>query len=215
MDRAAAATLQQPQPPLLDPELSGGLAARLFARNLMEHRALFDAVDALQDAVCDAALRMADTLARGGKLLFLGNGGSASDSLHLAAELSGRLRTERQPLPALALCADSAALTAIANDYGYEQVFARQVRAHARAGDCVIGISTSGRSPNVLRAFEAAGELGASRIALLGCGGGAAAAMADVALVVPSAHSARIQEAHIFIGHTLCGQIEVLLGLVP
>lgn len=188
--------------------------ALLFARNLAEHRRVFDAVEALREPICTAAHRMARALACGGRLLFFGNGGSASDSQHIAAELTGRLRSERRPLAAHALTADGAALTAIANDYGYAEVFARLLTAQARPGDVAIGLSTSGRSPNVLRAFEAARALGVGTIALLGRDGGPARAAAELALVVPHEDSARIQEAHIFIGHTWCGQIEAALGLV-
>ncbi len=186
----------------------------LLESGLAAHRAVFAALGALAPEICAAAELMTETLARGGHLYFFGNGGSASDSQHLAAEFSGRLRQERRPLAAHALNADSAALTAIANDYGFEEVFARQLAAHARAGDCAIGISTSGASPNVLRGLQAARELGIASVALLGRDGGAARALADVAVVVPHADSARIQEAHIFIGHTWCAQVEYALGLV-
>lgn len=189
-------------------------ADALFDRNLAAHRQVFDALDVLRPAVCEAAATMGEALARGGRLLFCGNGGSASDSLHLAAEFNGRLAAERRPLAALALPADCATLTAIANDYGYEQVFARPLLALGRPGDCLVTLSTSGNSPNVLLALEAARECGLRSVALLGRDGGRAATLADVAVVVPHQDSARIQEAHIFIGHTWCGQIERSLGLV-
>jgi D-sedoheptulose 7-phosphate isomerase len=188
--------------------------APLLHRNLQAHRAVFAALEALEQPICAAANLMTQALREGGRLLFFGNGGSASDSQHLAAEFSGRLRLERRPLAALALTADSAALTAIGNDYGFAEIFARQLAAHARAGDVAIGISTSGRSPNVLRAFEVARAMGLCCIGLLGRDGGAACAAVDVAVVVPHEDSGRIQEAHIFIGHTWCGQIEAALGLV-
>jgi D-sedoheptulose 7-phosphate isomerase len=187
---------------------------KLLDRNLRAHRQLFAELDALAPQICAAAAVLTDTLARGGRLFFFGNGGSASDSLHLAAELTGRLRQERRPLAALALNADVAALTAIANDYGYAEVFARQLSALARPGDCAVAISTSGNSPNVLKALQVARTLGISTVALLGRDGGAARALADHAVVVPHEDSARIQEAHIFIGHTWCGQAEAALGLV-
>lgn len=186
----------------------------LFDGNLRQHRCLFDGLEALRPRICSAAAAMVEALRHGGRLLFCGNGGSASDSLHLAAEFNGRLARERAPLAALALNADCATLTAIANDYGYEQVFARPLRALARPGDCLVALSTSGRSPNVLRALETARHCGVASVALLGRDGGDACALADIAVVVPHADSARIQEAHIFIGHTWCGQIEQLLGLV-
>ena len=191
-----------------------GSLRRLLDRNLHAHRQLFAALDALAPPICAAGALLADTLARGGRLFFFGNGGSASDSLHLAAEFTGRLRHERRPLAALALNADVAALTAIANDYGYAEVFARQLAALARPGDCAVAISTSGHSPNVLKALQATRFLGISAVALLGRDGGAARTLADHAVVVPHEDSARIQEAHIFIGHTWCGQVEMALGLV-
>lgn len=187
----------------------------LLARNLHAHREVFEDLERLAADICAAGAAMAAAVEAGGRLIFFGNGGSASDSLHLAAELTGRLRHERRPLAALSLAADSAALTAIANDYGYAQVFARQLRGLGRPGDCAIGISTSGESPSVLRAMEAAHVLGMTCIGLLGRDGGTAQALAHHAVVVPAQDSARIQEAHIFIGHTWCGQIEQALGLVP
>jgi D-sedoheptulose 7-phosphate isomerase len=191
------------------------LLEALFERNLLQHRRLFAELDPLRAGLCEAAALMADTLHGGGRLLFFGNGGSASDSQHLAAEFNGRLKRERAPLAAMALNADTATITAIANDYGFEEVFARQIAAHARPGDCVVALSTSGESPNVLRGLVTASEQGVASVALLGRGGGRARALADLALVVPHDDSARIQEAHIFIGHTWCGQIESALGLVP
>lgn len=186
----------------------------LFEANLREHRRVFDAMEALSGPVHAAADVMADCLRHGGRLLFLGNGGSAADSQHLAAEFVGRLRRERAPVAALALGADAVTLTALANDYGYDTVYARQVEAQSRPGDCVIAISTSGQSPNVLLALEAAQRLGLRRVALLGRDGGGARALADHAVVVPHDDSGRIQEAHIFIGHTWCGLVERALGLV-
>jgi D-sedoheptulose 7-phosphate isomerase len=188
---------------------------RLLQRNLHSHRQVFAELEALTHDICAAAMLLTDTLARGGRIFFFGNGGSASDSLHLAAEFTGRLRQERQALAAMALNADAAALTAIANDYGYAEVFARQLSALGRPGDCAVGISTSGHSPNVLRALQMARTLGVSSIGLLGRDGGAAKTLVDRAVVVPHEDSARIQEAHIFIGHTWCGQVENALGFVP
>jgi D-sedoheptulose 7-phosphate isomerase len=189
-------------------------AQELFDHNLAAHRNLFDALAGLRAPVADAAARMATTLEAHGKLLFFGNGGSACDCQHIAAELTGRLRHERRPLAAMALNSDIAALTAIGNDYGFDEVFARLITALGRPGDCAIALSTSGRSPNVLRALEAAHQQGLHTIALLGRDGGPARMHAELAIVVPHDDSARIQEAHIFIGHTWCGQIERRLGLV-
>jgi D-sedoheptulose 7-phosphate isomerase len=189
-------------------------AQELFDDNLAAHLSVFDALTALRAAVSEAAARMAETLAAHGKLLFFGNGGSACDSLHIAAELTGRLHSERRPLAAMALNSDVAALTAIGNDYGFDEVFARQIAALGRRGDCAIALSTSGRSANVLRALDTAHQHGLHTIALLGRDGGPARQRAQRAIVVPHDDSARIQEAHIFIGHTWCGQIERALRLV-
>ncbi|WP_284619942.1 D-sedoheptulose 7-phosphate isomerase [Aquabacterium humicola] len=184
-----------------------------FSDHLAAHRALFDRLDTLGPALQRAAAICADSLSRGGKLLFCGNGGSAADSQHLASEFVGRFVAERRPLPAIALSTDSSALTAIGNDYGFDQVFERPLRAHGRPGDVVVGISTSGRSPNVRRAMQAARELGLATVGFLGHDGGTIAALCDVPLVVPDEVTARIQEAHIFLGHVLCAEVEALLKL--
>ena len=164
-------------------------------------------------------LRVAETiaasLAAGGKLLVCGNGGSAADAQHIAAELVGRLAPgrERQPLAAIALTTDSSALTAVGNDYGFEAVFARQVEALGRRRDVLMGISTSGESENVVQAVISGRTLGLRTVALLGCGGGRLRSLVDVAIVVPSAATARIQEAHIAIGHVICDVVERMLLL--
>ena len=152
-------------------------------------------------------------LERGFKVFFCGNGGSAADAQHMAAELTGRFVKDRKPLAALALTTDTSALTAIANDYGYEHVFARQVEALGSPGDCLVVISTSGNSPNVLEALRAAGRKGMGAIGLLGGEGGNAKDLCDWTIIVPSDVTARIQEAHGFIGHALCAHIEAKLGL--
>jgi D-sedoheptulose 7-phosphate isomerase len=179
-----------------------------FAAALAEHRALFAMLDALRPQADAAAARMAGCLRAGGKLMFCGNGGSAADSQHLAAEFTGRFLNDRPPLAALALSTDSSALTCIANDYAFDQVFERQLRALGRRGDVLVAISTSGHSANVLRAVRAARELGIATIGLLGRDGGALAGLCDIAVVVPSQTTARIQEAHIFIGHVWCAMVE-------
>ena len=184
-----------------------------FTQRLREHIATFEGLTEMSDAVQAAAAQAVHCLRAGGKVLLCGNGGSASDSQHIAAELVGRFVADRTPLSAIALSTDTSALTAIANDYGYREVFARQVQALGRAGDCLIGISTSGNSDNVLAAVRTAKALGIRTIGLTGRGGGALAQECEIALVVPSDVTARIQEAHIFIGHVLCEQIETDLGL--
>ena len=186
-----------------------------FEAGLAAHRALFDRLHALQPEVERAAALMTATLRQGRKLLLMGNGGSAADCQHLAAEFTGRFQRERAPLAANALTTDTSALTCIANDYGFEQVFARQLAGLGQPGDCAIGISTSGRSPNVLRALERARTLGLSTIGLAGRDGGDMRALCDLCLVVPHADTARIQEAHIFIGHSWCAMVEQALASAP
>ncbi len=144
----------------------------------------------------------------GGKALTLGNGGSAAEALHLAEELVGRYRSDRPPLPAISLAADPTVLTCIANDFGYEEVFARQVRVLAAKGDVVVAFSTSGRSDNVIRALEAARERGCITIGLLGGDGGPAGALCDHAFIVPDRDSARVQEIHTLALHLVCEAIE-------
>ena len=144
----------------------------------------------------------------GGKVLFCGNGGSAADAQHLAAELMGRFKLNRQPLSAIALTTNTSILTAVANDYGYEHVFSRQVEALATERDVIISISTSGNSPNVIEAINMAKQRGAKTIALTGKGGGTLAEVADLALIIPSDNTAIIQEAHIAIGHIICELVE-------
>ena len=185
----------------------------LFRTALDAHRALFDQLQALQGPVSQIGLRLSEVLRDGGKIMFCGNGGSAADSQHLAAELCGRLVDDRRPLAGLALSTDSSALTCIANDYGFDAVFERQVLALGRAGDALVMISTSGNSANLVRAAQAARQQGVLTIGLLGRDGGKLLALCDHALVVPSTVTARIQEAHIFIGHCWCSQIEQALGL--
>ncbi len=157
------------------------------------------------------ARRMAEALRQGGKVLFCGNGGSAADAQHLAGELVNRFLRDRDALAGIALTTDSSVLTSIGNDAGFEQVFARQVEALARPGDVVVGISTSGNSPNVLRAVETARRRGCLTVALTGGSGGPLARAADEAFVVPSGETPRIQEAHITLGHALCALVEDLL----
>lgn len=185
----------------------------LYLQALDEHRRLFDSLTALQPTVDRIGAGLGERVRQGGKLLFCGNGGSAADCQHLAAELTGRLVDDRRPLPGLALTTDSSALTCIGNDYGFDSVFERQVRALSRPGDALILISTSGKSANLLRAAEAARALGVHTVGLLGRDGGPLLALCDEALVIPSCTTARIQEAHIFIGHHWCGQVERAVGL--
>lgn len=156
------------------------------------------------------ATRSAEALAAGGKLVFFGNGGSAADAQHLAAELVVRLHADRPSLPALALTTNTSVLTATGNDYGFEQLYSRQIESLVARGDVLVAISTSGTSPNVVRGIEAGARRGAFRVALTGETGGALADKVDLLLNVPSRDAQRIQESHITIGHIACGLIEEL-----
>jgi D-sedoheptulose 7-phosphate isomerase len=180
---------------------------------LEEHRELFGRLESLAPEIDAAVASIVAALAGGGKLMFCGNGGSAADSQHLASEFTGRFVNDRRPLAALALTTDSSALTSIANDYSFDDVFYRQVVGLGREGDCLVAISTSGNSRNVIRAAQAARDGGMRTIGLLGRDGGKLHALCDVPIVVPSMSTARIQEAHSFIGHTLCGLVEQALGV--
>lgn len=166
------------------------------------------ALEALEAPILDAARAIRRCLESGGKVLFFGNGGSAADAQHWAAELSGRYQRERAGLAGLALTTDTSLLTAVANDYGFEEVFARQVEALARKGDVAVAISTSGSSPNVLKGLDRARQLGCATVAVLGRDGGIAAAKADVAIVYGAVDTPRIQEFHAVVGHLLCALAE-------
>ena len=171
--------------------------------DLEEHRAVAAAMDDLMPLVSDVIRRLCDAFARGGRVYTFGNGGSAADAQHLAAELVGRYKRDRRPLPAVALSVDPSVMTCIANDYAYEDVFGRQVEALVAAGDVVAGFSTGGTSANVVRGLEAARERGATTVLFAGRDGGPARAHADVALIVPSTTTARIQEMHLLMLHLI------------
>jgi D-sedoheptulose 7-phosphate isomerase len=163
---------------------------------------------AFQDKIKQAATHCVNTFRAEGKVLFCGNGGSAADAQHIAAELSGRFYSDRPPLYAEALHVNSSYVTAVGNDYGYDDIFSRMTEAAGRAGDVLVAISTSGNSPNVLKALEVATRKGMKTICLTGETGGKMAAQCDVLLNVPSKDTPRIQEAHILIGHIICLLIE-------
>ena len=171
---------------------------------LIGHQTVIAQLEPLIPAIHDLGERLRDCLNSGGKILLMGNGGSAADCQHIAAEIVGRYQRERRGLPAIALTTDSSILTSVGNDFGFEHVFSRQVEALCAPDDIVIGISTSGNSANVVAAIEAAARVGAYRVALTGAGGGRLADICDLTLAVPSAETPRIQEAHILIGHILC-----------
>jgi D-sedoheptulose 7-phosphate isomerase len=160
------------------------------------------------DRIIEMADRIISCVRQGGKVLFCGNGGSAADAQHLAAEMVGRFGRDRPPLAAVALTTDTSVLTCLSNDYGFEDVFSRQVAAHGRRGDVLVGISTSGASENVLRAVHTARRLGLVTLVLVGAKGGPLAEAADLTLQVPDENSQRIQEAHIAAGHIILDLLE-------
>ena len=165
-------------------------------------------IETMQKPLLEASKLAVETLRAGNKILLCGNGGSAADAQHIAAELTGRYKTERRGLPGIALTTDTSALTAIGNDYGYDRVFDRQVEALAQKGDLLIGISTSGNSINVINALKVAREMGCKTLGLTGRDGGAMNELCDINLVVPSNDTPRIQEMHILFAHTICQIID-------
>lgn len=175
---------------------------------IQEHLDVVAGIRPLAAEISDVAQCISDCLAAGGKILWMGNGGSAADSQHLAAELVGRYTRERSGLASIALTTDTSILTAVGNDYGYDKIFARQIDALCQPGDVVVGLSTSGKSPNVITALKMAKERQATTVGLTGGDGGAMCAIVDYCLIVPSNVTARIQEAHILIGHLVCDWVE-------
>jgi D-sedoheptulose 7-phosphate isomerase len=180
---------------------------RDFAALLADRRGQLDA-PRYPEQVAAIVAAMVDAFRKGKKVLWCGNGGSAADAQHLAAEFSGRFLRERGGLPSEALSVNTSALTAIGNDFGYDEVFARQVEAFAQPGDVVVGITTSGKSPNVVRALEEANKRGATTVAFTGNGGGPLAEIADLVLLGPDGYSAIVQEVHITLGHIICDLVE-------
>jgi D-sedoheptulose 7-phosphate isomerase len=179
-------------------------AANAFA----QHRALLDRVEALLPTAARVAERLVEAFAGDGRVFTFGNGGSSVDAQHFAEELVGRYKRDRRPLPAQSLSVDASVLTCIGNDYSFEEVFERQVRGFVRAGDVVVGFTTSGRSPNVVRGLAAARELGATTVLFGGGEGGPAAEHAELALVVPSSETARVQEMHVLLLHVVLEQVD-------
>jgi D-sedoheptulose 7-phosphate isomerase len=177
--------------------------------SIRSHQAVLADESLLADVVRTSQL-MIEAFKRGSRVIFAGNGGSAADAQHLAAEFVSRFEFDRPGLPSLSLSTDTSMMTAIGNDYGYEQLFRRQLEAQAKPGDIFVGITTSGRSKNILAAFEACKEMGVTSVALCGLGGDLAD-KADIVLRMPSAHTPRIQECHILVGHLLCAQVELVL----
>ena len=183
----------------------------MLEKNLKEHMACLGHIAELGDIITQAGGSMANTIRNGGKILVCGNGGSAADSQHFSAELVGRFYKDRDALPAIALTTDTSIITAIANDYGYDRVFSRQVEALGRPGDMLLGLSTSGNSENVIQAVLASRKKQMQTIALTGADGGKLKGMADCSISIPCRQAPRIQEAHIFILHAWAEQIEATL----
>jgi D-sedoheptulose 7-phosphate isomerase len=181
----------------------------MIFNEMSEHKRLINrCLEEMQSFIYTGCIITMETLKKGNKVLIFGNGGSAADAQHIAAELTGRYKSSRKGLPAIALTTDTSALTAIANDFGYERVFTRQVEALAREGDLLIGISTSGNSQNVIQALSLGKELGCRCIGLSGGDGGKMGAYCDINIVVPSNNTPRIQEMHIMIGHIISQAID-------
>ena len=182
----------------------------IIKQRFLDHQEVWQAVmdSDLLDKLAVIATEVKKALAAGHKVLFCGNGGSAADSQHLAAEFVGRFQKERKGLPAIALTVDTSILTAVGNDYGYNKVFVRQVEALAQAGDVLVGISTSGNSPNVIEALELAKEKGCYTVGMTAYGGGKMASLCDTCLAVPCKVTARAQEMHILMGHILCELVD-------
>ena len=180
----------------------------IIENEFSEHLKVAQNMSTLADQIEIAAQLCINSLGNGGKILIFGNGGSAADAQHIAAEMVGRYKVERKGLPAIALTTDTSALTSISNDYGYNHVFDRQVEALASEGDVVIGISTGGNSGNVISALKLAKDIGCKTIGFSGRDGGEMNALCDINLVVPATDTPRIQEMHILIGHTLCHLID-------
>jgi len=179
-----------------------------YQRSLDEARELFAALDPLGAPLEQAAAAVLDCLKAGGKLLTCGNGGSAADSAHFATEFSCRFSSDRRPYPAIALASDAGLITAIGNDYAFQDIFSRQVWAFGKPGDILLAFSTSGKSRNILSAIEEARRRGLKSIAFLGKGGGFTGGAVDIELIVPGKVTARIQEAHKFLLHALCEIVE-------
>ena len=196
----------------MHPESKSSSGLDLLSASLQEHAEVFDRLASDTDAVKDCAALLLETFKNGNKVLLCGNGGSAADAQHIAAEFVGRYESERIALPAISLTTDTSALTALANDYDFERIFARQVDALASSGDLLVAISTSGNSLNVIAAVMKAREKGCRVIGLTGAKGKKLASLCDACVMVPSARTARIQEAHITVAHIWCEIIDAALA---
>jgi len=184
---------------------------QIIKRSIEEHRVALGFVEKNQETIAKIAAICVESLEAGGKIIFMGNGGSAADAQHLAAELVGRFKKERRALSALALTTDTSILTAVANDYTFDNIFVRQIEALCRPQDTVFGISTSGRSKNLVKATIAARQIGAHTVGLLGKDGGDLLKHVEIAILIPG-ETPRIQEMHALVGHTICEIIENSIG---
>jgi len=190
------------------------MSIKIIKKNIEQHLSVINKLDDnFQSLILSVSQIMSETLRNGNTIFWCGNGGSASDSQHLAAELVGRYDKERKPLRSISLTSDSSTLTCIANDYSFNNIFSRQLEGLAKEGDMVVGISTSGNSANIINVFKTAKTLKVKSLALLGKDGGAALGFCDEFILVPSNITARVQETHILIGHLLCLLIEDQLNL--
>ena len=185
-----------------------------FRRKIREHKRVLDELISLEHSIDEAITLIADSINNGGKLIICGNGGSASDAQHMSAEFTGRFLREREPMPAISLNTDTSAITCIANDYSYDEIFSRQLKAIGKKDDCLIAITTSGNSSNVLNCVDMAANLGIQSITLSGRDGGKLSGLANLDIIVNSDSTARIQEMHILILHTICEGVEIKLGYV-
>ena len=183
----------------------------IFEKSLINSSATIEAVMRLKKPFMEFCNVVIEAMNKGNKIIFCGNGGSAADAQHLTAEFTGRFFLERRPLPAIALNTNVSAITAIANDYGYDEIFLRQTQALAQPGDVLVGISTSGNSKNIVKAFEYATSIGVTTVAFTGEAGGKMKEIADILLNVPSSCTPRVQEAHITMGHIMCEIVEQAL----
>lgn len=180
----------------------------LFEKAVTDHLAVISRLSEMYPEIEQVAKMMRNCINSNGKILWMGNGGSAADSQHFAAEIVGRFKRERSGMPSIALTTDTSVITSVANDYGFEHIYSRQVEALGKPGDVLVGITTSGNSGNVVAAIHAGKKAGLVTVGMLGNGGGKMQTLCDFALTVPSADTARVQEAHILIGHILCELIE-------
>tara|TARA_B110000858_G_C17701543_1_gene426188 strand:- start:71 stop:640 length:570 start_codon:yes stop_codon:yes gene_type:complete len=185
----------------------------IIKKHIREHELVLNSIESLFEPIQKVAELMSKCLKNNGAILWCGNGGSASDCQHLAGELVGRFVGNRRPLKSISLNSDTAVMTCIVNDYGYEYIFSRQVEALGSSGDMLVGISTSGNSQNILNAFQVANKIGMHTVGFLGKGGGKASDLANDSIIVPSDTTARVQEIHILIGHIICDLIEEKLCL--